>query len=333
MVLVGGMVVLVSCFISMTTWRTSRDLRNELASLREALAEVPQLKEQIAKLSQSQQEQADLARSGVDHTELMRLRGEIGLLKQLMERANSRVLPGWSAPDQPLGLPREGWTNAGSSTWAAGVQSFMWAARENNYSELKEMSWVPPNEEAEFEKDAGKFFSLAAQCRGIKVGLPRYTRLDGRETLNGDLAISATIEVVFDGLGDEKSPRWEQFKLRRIDNGWKYLSCSRRLSLTVDCHGIRPAPAIGRHRIGRVTQIPRADVDPIQSQNDICEKVNVVEQVIQLDLFFFMPALTRATNMEVCGPRLRWKESKITHPQSQCGHKEGGTLEVADLLD
>jgi hypothetical protein len=223
MVLVGGMVVLVSCFISMTTWRTSHDLRNELASLREALAEVPQLKEQIAKLSQSQQEQPDLARSSVEHTELMRLRGEIGLLKQqLLGRTNSRVLPGWSAPDQPPNLPREGWTNAGSSTWAAAVQSFMWAARENNYSELKEMAWVSPNEEAEFQKDAGKFFSLAAQCRGIKVGLPRYTRPDGHETLNGDLAISATIEVVFEGLGDEESPRREQFKLRRIDNGWKY---------------------------------------------------------------------------------------------------------------
>jgi hypothetical protein len=223
MVLVGGMVVLVSCFISMTTWRTSRDLRNELASLREALAEVPQLKEQIAKLSQSQQEQVDLARSGVDHTELMRLRGEIGLLKQqLAEKTNSRVPPGWSAPDQPLNLPREGWTNAGSSTWAAGVQSFMWAARENNYSVLKEMAWLSPNEEAEFQEDAGEFFSLAAQCRGIKFGLPRYTRPDGHETLNGDLAISAAFEVVFDGLGDEKSPRYVQFELRRIDNGWKY---------------------------------------------------------------------------------------------------------------
>jgi hypothetical protein len=212
----------VLCVINIATWRTSRDLRNELASLREAVAEVPQLREQIGKLSQSQQEQVDLARSSVDHTELMRLRGELGLLKQqLVALTNSRVLPGWSAPDQPLSLPREGWTNAGSSTWGAALQSFMWAARENNYSGLKEMAWLSPAEEAEFQKEAGKFFSLAAQCRGIKLGLPRYTRFDGLETLNGDLAISATIEVVFDGLGDE-SPRWEQFKLRRIDNGWKY---------------------------------------------------------------------------------------------------------------
>ena len=98
----------------------------------------------------------------------------------------------------------------------------MWAARENNYTKLKEMAQVFPREEAEFQNDAARFFSLASQCRGIKVGLPRYTRPDGHETLDGDLAISAAIDVVFDGLGDEESPRWVQFKLRRIDNGWKY---------------------------------------------------------------------------------------------------------------
>jgi thiol-disulfide isomerase/thioredoxin len=45
---VGGAVVVLSCLISVTTWLVSRDLRNELASSREAIANLPQLEREIA---------------------------------------------------------------------------------------------------------------------------------------------------------------------------------------------------------------------------------------------------------------------------------------------
>jgi serine/threonine protein kinase len=128
------------------------------------------------------------------------------------------AVPRASPAPLPLHLPKEAWTNAGASTWATALQSFAWALRENDYAKLKEFAWLPLGEEQAFEKEAGKLASLVAGCRAIKVGTPRYTRFDGHETLNGEVAIRAKLEVVFDG----EVPVWEEFKFLRMTNGWRY---------------------------------------------------------------------------------------------------------------
>ena len=210
---------LVLCAVGTKTWRAHSALAGEVASLRDAVAELPRLREEITRLNKSRHEAVAFHRSDSDHKDLAQLREELAVLKQrLVELTNSRGLAGRSVPDQPLNLPKEGWTNAGSSTWVSALQSFMWAARENDDARLKEFAWLPPGEEQAFQKEAGKLASVVAGCRGMQIGTPKYVRPDGHETLNGEVAFWAKVEVVFDG----EVPVWEAFNFRRMTNGWRY---------------------------------------------------------------------------------------------------------------
>ncbi len=120
--------------------RANETLLAENAALRRQTAQLDKLRADNERLTA--QLEADAARPSAEHEELMRLRGQVGVLRQqLAEVAQTKP----AAPTASEGassnastyMPSTNWTNLGFNTAHDATISFLWALRSGNDSVYK----------------------------------------------------------------------------------------------------------------------------------------------------------------------------------------------------
>jgi len=165
-------------------------LRQQLDSMGALAAENAQLSNQVVRAA------TDARLEQAQHAELLRLRGEVGVLRrQAAQRAANPV--GRPASDQQKGeeagqqqpIPKESWAFSGYGSPEAGIQSLFWALHQGDSNAFQAyLQGLSPDLRAKIERDA--------ESRGPNA----FAELGVHET--GDMAAFQILKKV--ALSDDK---------------------------------------------------------------------------------------------------------------------------------
>jgi RNA polymerase sigma factor (sigma-70 family) len=130
--------------------RAKNNLIKENQDLRQQMA--LQAKQSDERLGQSRVDQAELDRLRDEHSELLRLRGEIGRQRAQLEQlaaastrpAGSAALAATTSKSTDRDVPRQSWSDAGFATPEAALQTRGWAVINGNRERFSESVLITP---------------------------------------------------------------------------------------------------------------------------------------------------------------------------------------------
>jgi len=137
--------------------QTNRRLRSEIEVLRKQTQEIGQLREANDRLAKLKADANALAQLQKEHDEVMRLRGEVGVLKrQLAERqthaAGSSTDAGQTSSGPGLTLTPDALQDVGNGTPETAIQTLLWAVTQRNGGRLAELLDYESFQDAAFVK-------------------------------------------------------------------------------------------------------------------------------------------------------------------------------------
>lgn len=119
-------------------------LRDENQSLRRQVEQVALLTAENERLSNQVARAPQVAPlPDAPYRELLRLRGEVGLLRQQNQGLASLLSEKQQAISTPEFQPSSAWSDSGNSTPEAAADTFAWAMKSGNADKLSEVLWKP----------------------------------------------------------------------------------------------------------------------------------------------------------------------------------------------
>ncbi len=193
-------------------------LREENALLREQLGRFDEAGSQNQPVSNPVKEAADIAALSKQQQELLRLRGEVGVLRsqqkemQMVQAENRQLHVARSQGSPPVAqdsFPKETWAFAGYADPESAFKSLIWAMSKGDLKTI--LTGVSPEEATKISKEfEGKSESeIAAAATGEITGF----RLIKKQPLSDD-------EVVLTLFGDGKEET-VKLKFKRVGTEWK----------------------------------------------------------------------------------------------------------------
>jgi hypothetical protein len=217
-------------------------LRQEQGSL----AELNQLRAEKERIARSVQADADeLKEFRNERAELLRLRGQIGVLRQQLAEARQRV--GDPAADTndlakrwAVGeiKPRAEWRDAGLDSPLAAIETFWWAAANRNTQKMKQCiafsAWsnAAPVTEIYARREAGDAVSTINRFGGTGLRLLSQSFDNERpDRAKVGVAIVGRVPQPDGTVFDTADP--QDFELARIKDEWRILRNEHHVKITV----------------------------------------------------------------------------------------------------
>ena len=145
-------------------------------------------------------------------SELLRLRGQIGVLQQQNQEL-SRQLAQRTAPNQADGFePSTSWTDSGTATPEAAANTFAWAVKTENTNRLAEVLIVPE----EVGTNAAEF--LGAMSLILQ---PALAQIKASRLVSTDKPAPEEVTYLFQNQLADGSTQMSSLTLKQIDGNWK----------------------------------------------------------------------------------------------------------------
>jgi hypothetical protein len=229
----AGLVVLLVVVVGVFQWMLHRAERNrlraEIQTLRAQLVGVEQLETSNRSLSNRLAEVQLSQQAGhMEKSELMRLRGEVGVLRQQQQAAQVQQTNPAAKPEVRSGepwvgsgrIPRDQWVYAGSATAEAALQSAVWAMSQGDWQTLLALS-TPETQgmlAKEFASKSGE--EIAQMLRDEAAELPELV-LDYK-TVSPEGVAAFTVAVSESDDGTTRTRGEAVLSFREIDGEWRY---------------------------------------------------------------------------------------------------------------
>jgi hypothetical protein len=229
--------------------RAKNNLIKENQDLRQQMA--LQAKQSDERLGQSRVDQAELDRLRDEHSELLRLRGEIGRQRAQLEQlaaastrpAGSAALAATTSKSTDRDVPRQSWSDAGFATPEAALQTRGWAVINGNRERFSESVLITPGARklvedmlvqmasSSTDPDKDRLIREAVNKKwGVEEAvLMPLMALDHDKTFTGYRIVTqqspSPDEMVLEVETTMASapPQKETMKFRRIGSDWKLL--------------------------------------------------------------------------------------------------------------
>jgi RNA polymerase sigma factor (sigma-70 family) len=207
--------------------RSANRLRDENSQLRQQLHEQDKLATENEQLKVLNAE-ANRSQSPVDPSrELLRLRGEIGVLRNQNQEL-SRLLAQRTVLNQAEGFkPSTSWMDSGAATPEAAANTFAWAAMTGNTGGLSEVLVVPDEAGTNTEKFLGAM-SLILH--------PTVAKIKGSRVVSTDTSVDGEVTYLFQNQLVDGNTEMSTLTLQRFGSTWKV-----KLPFVVDK---KPAPNV-----------------------------------------------------------------------------------------
>lgn len=209
-------------------YRAMTKLRDENGMFHEQVQQLPGLAEENQRLSNLvAQARQNPPMSKEQFQELLRLRGEVGVLRKQKAdgeklvaenrqlRSAMRLAPSTAqSPSQDF-LPKESWAFAGYASPEAALQSFVWGGSQGDVKTF--LASLAPEERAGIENRwKGKSESEITRELLQNEDMTKVTalRIMNKQDVSDDEVV---LTVYADGLGETN-----KFKMKRFGNEWKF---------------------------------------------------------------------------------------------------------------
>lgn len=194
--------------------QTTAGLRRENAALRQQVADRDTLAAENRRLTARLNEAETRRPSDPPARELMRLRGEMGVLRQQNQELSRLLAQARSRTAQPPAdyEPSSAWSNTGTGTPEAAAGTFAWAVKTGSAEALADVLVLPE----EVGTNTAEFLdamSLVLQPAILKI---EGSRLVSTETLASD-EVALLFENRLTNGGTELSP----LTLKQVDGQWR----------------------------------------------------------------------------------------------------------------
>lgn len=224
-------------------------LRSQVQTLQQqqaSLAELDQLrmeKERLAARLQANEDELENLRKGRE--ELLRMRGQVGALRQEVADARQRLAePGARTNDSAKTWvvgeikPKGEWKDAGQGSPLAAVETFWWAAANNNIDRMKQCivfdrkTNAEPVSELYAKREAQSNAARVQQIKDVGVRLLSHSSgLLDADRAKIDIAVTGSLPQA-DGSMSEIMDQ-QDFQLLKINGEWKVIRDPERLNLTI----------------------------------------------------------------------------------------------------
>jgi RNA polymerase sigma factor (sigma-70 family) len=189
--------------------QTAVRLRQENSGLLLQLNE----RDRVATENERRLAEANRQQSPVDASpELLRLRGEVGVLRQQKQEL-SRLLAQKTATSHTDAFePSASWRDSGMATPEAAANTFAWAARTGNTSRLSEVLIVPPGVGTNNEE-----FLVAMSL----ILHPAVAKIEGSRVVSTDNSVEGEITYLFQNQLVDGNTEMSPLTLKQVDGNWK----------------------------------------------------------------------------------------------------------------
>jgi hypothetical protein len=189
--------------------QTAVRLRQENSGLLLQLNE----RDRVATENERRLTEANRQQSPVDASpELLRLRGEVGVLRQQKQEL-SRLLAQKTATSHTDAFePSASWRDSGMATPEAAANTFAWAARTGNTSRLSEVLIVPPGVGTNNEE-----FLVAMSL----ILHPAVAKIEGSRVVSTDNSVEGEITYLFQNQLVDGNTEMSPLTLKQVDGNWK----------------------------------------------------------------------------------------------------------------
>jgi RNA polymerase sigma factor (sigma-70 family) len=210
--LVGAVVIAGVTTPLVMQHQSAARLRQENTALRQQLDErdtVATENEQLKKLlAEADRRQPLVAPS----RELLRLRGEIGVLRQQNQEL-SRLLAQRAAPAEAEGFePSTAWADSGTATPEAAANTFAWAAMTRNTNRLADVLIVPEEAGTNIEEFLGAM-SLILH--------PAVAKIKGSRLVFTETSTNGEVTYLFQNQLADGNTEMSPLTLKQVDGNWK----------------------------------------------------------------------------------------------------------------
>lgn len=228
-----GLVVLLVAGVVVFQWTLHRversRLRAEIEALRARLVGMEQLEAANRSLSNRLAEVRLSQQAGhMEKSELMRLRGEVGVLRQQQQAAQVQQATAAVKPELRRGepwvgsgrIPRDQWVYAGAVTAEAALQSAVWAMSQGDWQTLLALS-TPETQGMLAKEFASKSAEEIAQMlRDEAAGLPELV-LD-HKSVSPEGVATFTVAVSESDDGTTRTRGEAVLSFVEVDGEWRY---------------------------------------------------------------------------------------------------------------
>ena len=226
--LAGALIVVGAATPIFVQHQTNLRLRDENLRLQQRGEVVARENERLAQLGTAAEE---LERLRAEHAELLRLRGELGVLRREQQASNARK-PLSSQP-ATAGQPAtpvagetywtaDSWKNAGTETADATLKTILWSAKSGDPAFTKSLIYwdgeVDPDHLADWENSV----SNTVQSYSEIVSNYQGVRLVSQTEIQPD-----TISLHFEGVASDGSIIPNDLTFRKTGNGWRQVVSTR----------------------------------------------------------------------------------------------------------
>lgn len=144
--------------------------------------------------------------------ELLRLRGEIGVLRQQNQEL-SRLLAQKTFPSQADDFqPNTAWRDAGTATPEAAASTFAWAVMSGNTNRLAEVLIIPE----EVGTNAGEFLGAMSL-----ILHPAVSKIKGSRVVSTEASTAGEVTYLFQNQLADGNTEMSPLTLKQMDGNWK----------------------------------------------------------------------------------------------------------------
>ncbi len=228
-----GLVVLLVVGLAVFQWTLHRAERNRLAAENQSLRAQVAAMEQLEAANRSLSNRLAEARlsQGAGHlekSELMRLRGEVGVLRQqqqaaLEQKATAEAKPEARRTEAWVGsgrIPREQWVYAGSATPEAALQSAVWAMSQGDWQTLLALSTSETQGLLAKEFASKSAEEIAQMLRDEAAGLPELVLDHKKQSPEGVVTFTVAVSESDDGTTRTRGEAVLSFV--EVNGEWRY---------------------------------------------------------------------------------------------------------------
>ena len=217
----SGAAVAALAILLIRDHRATQELRRENQVLRQQIAHYADLRQANQPLPGPQAQAGDPVALPEDQfRELLKLRGEVGRLRQQAQPENRRSgsVPAHSSlkptapPAQPLDvdLPKESWAFAGYADPQSAFQSFLWASTTRDARKMLESMIPEAKEEAKTPADEQRMVEIIdgnlSKCTGVRLiaqQMPAEDQIVYTITARDAAGTESTIKICMKRIGSE----------------------------------------------------------------------------------------------------------------------------------